>query len=84
MEGPIDFVVMDTVPGHLRTQKDTTPQSTISRFACRIIVERSPPYTARIYAAGFDSGRNIFLGVIYFLHRQKNFCLHSFKASKFK
>ena len=63
MEGPIDFVVMDTVPGHMRTQKDATPQSTISRFACRIIVERSPPYTARIYAAGFDSGRNIFLGV---------------------
>ncbi|KAH9505542.1 hypothetical protein Btru_055837 [Bulinus truncatus] len=62
MEGPIDFVVMDTVPGHLRNQKDSAPQSTISRFACRIVVDRSPPYTARIYAAGFDSGRNIFLG----------------------
>ncbi|XP_055879941.1 protein pellino-like [Biomphalaria glabrata] len=62
MEGPIDFVVMDTVPGHLRNQRDAAPQSTISRFACRIVVDRSPPYTARIYAAGFDSGRNIFLG----------------------
>lgn len=37
-------------------------QSTISRFACRILVERKPPYTARIYAAGFDSSKNIFLG----------------------
>lgn len=37
-------------------------QSTISRFACRILVDRNPPYTARIYAAGFDSSRNIFLG----------------------
>lgn len=37
-------------------------QSTISRFACRILIERKPPYVARIYAAGFDSSRNIFLG----------------------
>ena len=38
-------------------------QSTISRFSCRIIVEREPPYTARIYAAGFDGSKHIFLGV---------------------
>ncbi len=62
-EGPIDFVVMDTVPGAQRAEDCVVTQSTISRFACRIIVERNPPYTARIYAAGFDSGRNIFLGV---------------------
>nr|XP_046908403.1 protein pellino-like [Dermatophagoides farinae] len=37
-------------------------QSTISRFACRILVDRQPPYCARIYAAGFDSSKNIFLG----------------------
>jgi len=37
-------------------------QSTISRFACRILVDRKPPYCARIYAAGFDSSKNIFLG----------------------
>lgn len=37
-------------------------QSTISRFACRILVDREPPYIARIYAAGFDSSKNIFLG----------------------
>jgi pellino protein len=61
-EGPIDFVVMDTVPGAQRAEDCVVTQSTISRFACRIIVERNPPYTARIYAAGFDQGRNIFLG----------------------
>ena len=54
---------MDTIPGHLRSMNDGITQSTISRFACRILVDRNPPYTARIYAAGFDSGRNIFLGV---------------------
>ncbi len=38
-------------------------QSTISRYACRIDIERGEPYTARIYAAGFDQQNNIFLGV---------------------
>lgn len=37
-------------------------QSTISRFACRILVNRETTQ-ARVYAAGFDSSRNIFLGV---------------------
>ena len=38
-------------------------QSTICRFACRLVVERdSCPARAYIYAAGFDSSRNIFLG----------------------
>ncbi|XP_071512085.1 E3 ubiquitin-protein ligase pellino homolog 1-like [Diadema antillarum] len=61
-EPVIDFVVMDTVPG-AKTQKDcVVSESTISRFACRIIVERSPPHTSRIYAAGFNSTNNIFLG----------------------
>ena len=62
-ESPIDFVVMDTVPGDQRSENSVVTQSTISRFACRILVERDPPYTARIYAAGFDSAKNIFLGV---------------------
>ncbi|XP_055762546.1 E3 ubiquitin-protein ligase pellino homolog 1-like isoform X2 [Salvelinus fontinalis] len=67
-ESPIDFVVTDTVPGSQQShggegQTQTQPiQSTISRFACRIICQRSPPYTAHIYAAGFDSSKNIFLG----------------------
>lgn len=38
-------------------------QSTISRFSCRIIVDREYPHTAKIYAAGFDSSKRIFLGV---------------------
>ena len=33
------------------------------RFACRILCSREgPDYAARIFAAGFDSSRNIFLG----------------------
>ncbi len=89
---------MDTVPGN-RTQDKVNSQSTISRFACRIISEREvtedggggstddrrdvdafvgagddeeaskkmrtgkrPARKCRIYAAGFDSSRNIFLG----------------------
>ncbi|CAH8563934.1 unnamed protein product [Schistosoma turkestanicum] len=38
-------------------------ESAVSRFACRIHVDRDPPYTARLYAAGFDASNNIFLGV---------------------
>ncbi|GLV39590.1 Pellino [Carabus blaptoides fortunei] len=60
-ESPIDFVVMDTIPGD-KNGENKVLQSTISRFACRIIAERSSPKIARIYAAGFDSSRNIFLG----------------------
>lgn len=44
------------------SKRSHATQSTISRFACRILVDREPPYTARIYAAGFDSSKNIFLG----------------------
>ncbi|XP_015784371.1 protein pellino [Tetranychus urticae] len=61
-ESPIDFVVIDTVSPDKPVGDTLAQQSTISRFACRILVERNPPYTARIYAAGFDSSRNIFLG----------------------
>lgn len=62
-------MVMDTVPGSPAGGGSCeggdlqTVQSTISRFACRIMCQRSPPHTARIYAAGFDSSKNIFLGV---------------------
>jgi hypothetical protein len=93
---------MDTVPGN-RVQDKVNSQSTISRFACRIIAQREGEdddnakeededeaetdnngacndgdsakklrveregkknggLKARIYAAGFDSSRNIFLG----------------------
>ncbi|XP_066148841.1 protein pellino [Euwallacea fornicatus] len=60
-ESPIDFVVMDTIPGD-KSGDLKVSQSTISRFACRILCERNNPKVARIYAAGFDSSRNIFLG----------------------
>ncbi len=62
-ESPIDFVVMDMVPGCHGKSDTLSSQSTISRFACRIVCQRAPPYTARIYAAGFDSSKSIFLGV---------------------
>lgn len=52
---------MDTLPGDKKDSK--VMQSTISRFACRILVDRNESNRARIFAAGFDSSRNIFLGV---------------------
>ncbi|XP_074087103.1 E3 ubiquitin-protein ligase pellino homolog 3 isoform X4 [Macrotis lagotis] len=60
-ENMIDFVVTDTTPGGVAGEGPAA-QSTISRYACRVICERWPPYTARIYAAGFDASSNIFLG----------------------
>ena len=70
-ESAIDFNVLDTqVPQiHPSTTSNSDQQSggqsTISRYACRIIVDREYPYTARIYAAGFDSSKRIFLGVSF-------------------
>lgn len=72
-ESMIDFVVTDMAGSSGQCQGQSqggaggdggqSAQSTISRYACRIMCERSAPYTARIYAAGFDSSKNIFLGV---------------------
>lgn len=53
---------MDTIPGDKRGENKVL-RSTVSRFACRILCDRSNPRIARVYAAGFDSSRNIFLGV---------------------
>lgn len=53
---------MDTIPGD-KTGETKVNQSTISRFACRILCDRNNTKIARIYAAGFDTSRNIFLGV---------------------
>ncbi|XP_074115172.1 E3 ubiquitin-protein ligase pellino [Cotesia typhae] len=63
-EPPIDFVVMDTYPATETGSsiESRIAQSTISRFACRILTDRGNPAITRIYAAGFDSSRNIFLG----------------------
>jgi Pellino len=40
-----------------------TVEHSYFRFACRILCSREgPDYSAKIFAAGFDSSRNIFLG----------------------
>ncbi|VDN56185.1 unnamed protein product [Dracunculus medinensis] len=36
--------------------------STISRYACRILIDRKEPHRAFLYAAGFDASSNICLG----------------------
>lgn len=74
-------MVTDTVPGSQSNSDTQSVQSTISRFACRIICERNPPFTARIYAAGFDSSKNIFLGVNHCLIYIKT-CYIIFRAIK--
>ena len=58
-EPSIDFIVAENV--------NSSQQSTISRYAARITVDREFPYTARIYAAGFDATKRIFLGVSYLI-----------------
>lgn len=72
-DSPIDFVVMDTnseknapsLNNRSNLENKNSPvSSTISRFACRFICDRNNTDIVRIYAAGFDSSRNIFLGVI--------------------
>ncbi|XP_062865472.1 E3 ubiquitin-protein ligase pellino homolog 1 [Trichomycterus rosablanca] len=65
-DSPIDIVVAKPV-GRTRGGggdggNSGSGQSTVSRFACRIVCERAPPHTVRLYAAGFDCSRNIFLG----------------------
>ena len=35
----------------------------ISRFSCRIVVDRNPPHSVRVFAAAFDSKNSITLGV---------------------
>jgi pellino protein len=47
-------------------ERMNSAQSTISRYSFRIVVDRFPPYTARLYAAGFDTSKHIFLGVSSF------------------
>ncbi|CAJ0946357.1 unnamed protein product, partial [Mesorhabditis belari] len=73
-EDQIDFTIVDTwlVSGvhnsshggkSHKNEKDTRPiSSTISRYACRILVDRDNCNKAYLYAAGFDGKKNIFLG----------------------
>ena len=42
--------------------------STVSRYACRILCERKPPYTARVYAAAFDTNKKIKMSVSAHTH----------------
>jgi len=62
---PIDMVLVDIQPGSSGKSGSRTvlpEQSTLSRFACRILCDRQAPHAARIYAAGFDSQNQIRLG----------------------
>ncbi|XP_034245249.1 protein pellino-like isoform X1 [Thrips palmi] len=53
----IDYVVLDKCTGEGKMH-----QSTISRFACRIIASRSDQSDVKLFAAGFGGDKNIFLG----------------------
>ncbi|KAJ1521627.1 hypothetical protein ONE63_003274 [Megalurothrips usitatus] len=55
----IDFVVLDKY----LEDNGKVHQSTVSRFAFRIIADRCDLSNVRLCAAGFDSRRNIILGV---------------------
>lgn len=61
-DSAIDLVVVEMV-----TMADGTraykSNSTVSRYACRIQCDRAPPYTARLYAAAFDTHSKIQLSV---------------------
>uniref|UniRef100_A0A0N5ANV5 Protein pellino n=1 Tax=Syphacia muris TaxID=451379 RepID=A0A0N5ANV5_9BILA len=70
-EPQIDFTVVDTwlAAGSnalLSPDKDMYRKrpvsSTISRYACRIQIDRDKPHRAYLFAAGFDASKNIFLG----------------------
>ena len=55
---PIDCVILDKSA----RKKDVPESSTISRFACRILVDRRNPKIARIFAAGFNDSKSVVLG----------------------
>jgi len=61
-ESAIDFVILDTIPADKKVTYKV-PRITVSRFACRIMCDRSSPHAARVFAGGFNSSRNMFLGV---------------------
>ena len=75
-----DFIVRDMKPvenrcvgvdGTTNTSNMYNPRM-ISRFACRIVIERSPPFTTRIYAGGFNERNNIMLGRSAFQWRRSS------------
>ncbi|XP_066996251.2 protein pellino-like [Anabrus simplex] len=58
-DSEIDCVVWDVFPGNPSFDCGT---SGVSRFACRLIADRTRPQIVRIYAAAFNSAQRIFLG----------------------
>lgn len=66
LSSAIDFCVIDTLPGCEEEQdayEAIRKRCLVSRFACRILVDRAPPHQARLYAAAFNDHHDIFLGV---------------------
>ena len=51
--------------------------STVSRYACRILCERKPPYTARVYAAAFDTNKKIKMSVSAHTHTRTHARTHA-------
>ena len=73
-ETQVDFIVMDTIPGEETISEKFASRSTISRFACRVLVDRNPPHTVRIFAAAFDAKNSIQIGVsrsIFFMNKSR-------------
>ena len=58
----INYVVVETEVNR-EGWEQYKANSTVSRYACRILCERKPPYTARVYAAAFDTNRKIKMSV---------------------
>ncbi|GBL82919.1 E3 ubiquitin-protein ligase pellino 1 [Araneus ventricosus] len=52
----------ESSPVDIRVVDLNQARNGVSRFACRIIVERHGAHQARVYAAAFDATGNIFLG----------------------
>lgn len=61
-DSAINMVVVETVTG-ADGKRAYRANSTVSRYACRIQCERSPPYSARLFAAAFDTSGKIKLSV---------------------
>lgn len=59
----IDIVLMDILPGSSNPNHQNFNQhsqtSTISRYSCRIICNRNPPYKSYIFAGCYDASRNM-------------------------
>lgn len=50
------------IGGSLHLDKTNRIGSSVSKFACRIVCQRSPPYKCYLYASGFDNDKKIYRG----------------------